>query len=232
MRLWAALVHIFTALGSVCALLSALAIAERNWETAFLWLGIAFLIDGIDGTFARMVNIGETLPRFSGERLDLVVDYVTYVFVPVLAMLAAGYLTGFVGVVLAGLILLSSLFHFTDVESKADDLSFVGFPAIWNIVAFYFFAFSVPHWIAALIVALCVALTFVPMKWVHPLRVEKLMGVTIAATIAWSVAALTIVLTGFSSSPFWAQAVLVAVALYGTGLAALSFHLRRFERDE
>ena len=92
MRLAAALVHAFTALGAVCALFAILAIGDRDWELAFLWLGVAFIIDGVDGTLARLVRIKETLPRFSGVVLDQVVDYLTYVLVPVLALLAAGLL--------------------------------------------------------------------------------------------------------------------------------------------
>src|SRR5690349_2805856 len=108
----AALVHLFTAMGVVCALAATRAVSVGAWEAAFAWLGVALFIDGIDGTFARMVKVTERLPRFSGERLDLVVDYVTYVFVPALALLQAGYLTGWFGLPLASLILLSSLFHF------------------------------------------------------------------------------------------------------------------------
>ena len=86
----AASVHLFTALGAVCGLFAALAAFDGAWERMFIWLGVALVIDGIDGTFARMAHVEERLPRFSGERLDLVVDYVTYVFVPALALLRAG----------------------------------------------------------------------------------------------------------------------------------------------
>src|SRR5262249_57305159 len=103
------------------------------------------------GTFARMVDVNARLPRFSGDRLDLLVDYLTYVFVPTVALLQAGYLHGGFGLVLASLILLSSLYHFSDTESKTEDYSFVGFPAIWNIVAFYIFAFQMSSWLAAML---------------------------------------------------------------------------------
>src|SRR5258708_14958079 len=147
----AALVHLFTALGAVCGLLATRAVFAGAWEQAFVWLGLALIVDGIDGTFARMADVSTKLPRFSGDRLDMVVDYVTYVFVPALALSQAGYLGGeALGVMLASLILLSSLFHFSDTESKSDDHCFVGFPAIWNIVAFYVFAFHMPVWAVAL----------------------------------------------------------------------------------
>ena len=158
-RLAAASVHLFTALGAVCGLLAALAAFDGAWEEMFAWLGIALVIDGIDGTFARLTHVEERLPRFSGERLDLVVDYVTYVFVPALALVRAGYLSGTIGLAFAAAILLSSLYHFSDLASKGEDYSFVGFPAVWNLVAFYIFALSLPAWVTFVIVAAPAATT-------------------------------------------------------------------------
>jgi phosphatidylcholine synthase len=218
-RLAAALVHIFTALGAVCALFAIDALGDRDWERTFLWLGIAFIIDGIDGTFARLVHVKERLPRFSGEILDLVVDYLTYVLVPVLALIAAGKLAGALGTCLAAAILLSSLYHFADLKNKADDLNFVGFPAVWNIVAFYLFVFDAGEAVTAAVTAVSVALTFVPMKWVHPLRVVALRPLTLALTLAWSLAAVAVVWTGFAAAPWLARAVLGMVAAYVIGLS-------------
>jgi len=218
--MWAAaLVHVFTALGAVCALLAALAVIAGTWEAVFAWLGLAMAIDGIDGTLARKAKVQHWLPRFSGDRLDLVIDYVTYVFVPTLALLQAGFLKGAWGVVLASLILLSSLFHFCDTQSKAPDHSFVGFPAIWNLVAFYIFALALPAAAAAGVVVAGVALTFVPLKWVHPLRTLRLRPVTIGAAALWALAAGSVLLSGFPAGP-WAGAALLLVAAYGLGLTA------------
>jgi len=214
----AALVHLFTALGVVCALFATRAVLVGAWEQAFAWLGLALLIDGIDGTFARMANVAERLPRFSGERLDLVTDYVTYVFVPVLALLQAGYLQGGFGLVLASMILLSSLFHFSDTQSKTDDYSFVGFPAIWNVMAFYVFAFQMPPWLTALLVLLCVALTFVPLPWAHPLRTPALWPITLAVTALWCAAAFATVWSGFPATAAM-KVVFLAAAAYAAALA-------------
>ena len=213
----AASVHLFTALGAVCGLFAALAAFDGAWERMFIWLGVALVIDGIDGTFARMAHVEERLPRFSGERLDLVVDYVTYVFVPALALLRAGYLTGTWGLVIAALILLSSLYHFSDLASKGEDYSFIGFPAVWNIVAFYIFVLSPPGWLTCAVLLACVVLTFVPMHWVHPMRVKRLRALTLGITAAWAVAAVTAVWHGFPP-PWWTQIVLVVAALYVSGL--------------
>lgn len=216
----AAGVHLFTALGAVCGLFAALAAFDGAWERMFAWLGAALIIDGIDGSFARLTRVDERLPRFSGERLDLVVDYVTYVFVPALALVRAGFLDGTVGLALAAAILLSSLFHFSDLASKGDDYSFIGFPAVWNLVAFYPFALGLPPWLTWVIVTICVVLTFLPMHWVHPFRVVRLRLVTLAVTLAWAVAAIAAVLHGFPASR-WSQAVLLVAAAYIVALTGL-----------
>jgi phosphatidylcholine synthase len=197
--------------------MATLAVLHQAWEELFVWLGLALLIDGIDGTFARLAGVHDRLPRFSGERLDLVIDYVTYVFVPMLALMQAGYLPGRWGIVLASLILLSSLFHFCDTESKAEDHSFVGFPAIWNLFAFHVFAFALSPFATALLVLACVALTFVPLKWAHPLRTFRLWPVTGLATALWLLAAAQVLSAGFPAGP-WAQGLLFLVLAYYVGL--------------
>lgn len=212
-----ALVHVFTASGILCALFATFAVQEGRYAAVFAWLALAFLIDGLDGTFARMVDVKRRLPRFSGEKLDQVVDYATYVFVPVLALLNAKILAGSWGVLLASGILMSSLYHFCDAANKSDDHCFVGFPAIWNIVAFYLFAIPLPAWAGSVLILVCIALTFVPMRWLHPVRVERLLIVNIAATALWSIAAAATLWSGFPA-PAWAAWVLVLAGLYGIWL--------------
>lgn len=213
-------VHLFTASGIVCALLATTAMLEGAYERMFVWLGVAFVIDAVDGTFARMARVSERLPRFSGERLDLVIDYVTYVFIPVLALIKAGYLEGPAGLVLAALALLSALFHFSDTESKSEDNCFIGFPAVWNLVAFHVFAFDPPRLATMAVIGLGVVLTFVPWRWVHPLRVAALRPVTLAFTALWGVAAVWCVMAGFPAA-IGLKAVLLAVTIYAVGLSLM-----------
>lgn len=210
-------VHLFTGLGSVCALMAILALMAGETTAVFWWLGVAFVIDGVDGPIARAVKVKEHLPRFSGETIDLVIDYLTYVFVPALLLLHAGRLPEGLALALTVLVLLSSLFHFADTHSKASDLAFVGFPAIWNVVAFYVFAIDMGQWAAAVLVVVCVGATFVPMHWVHPVRVAPMRAVTLGATLVWAAAAVATLLQGFPAH-WLLQAVLVAVAIYGLGV--------------
>jgi phosphatidylcholine synthase len=209
----AAAVHCFTAFGAVCAFLGLRAALAEEWVALFVWLGIALIIDGVDGTLARLSNVTAALPRFSGERLDLIIDYLTYVFVPALALMLGGFLEGTLGVLLASLILLSSLFHFSDTESKTPDYCFVGFPALWNVVAFYAFALGMPSWLAAAMVGALIVLTFVPWLWAHPLRTPLLRPVTLLMLLAWFAAAVLTLRQGFPATPAL-QAILILAALY------------------
>jgi phosphatidylcholine synthase len=213
----AAAVHVFTALGIVCALCAMRATTAGQFEQAFFWLGVAFVIDGVDGVFARKYRVKEVLPNVSGETLDLVIDYVTYVFVPALMLLQTQMVSGPLGLLLASLICMSSLYHFADEGSKAADNAFVGFPAIWNVVVFYLFALAPPVWVSVVMILVCVALTFVRLKWVHPVRVQTWRVATLGMSVAWGTAALWVIATGFPARGM-AWLILLVVLLYGLTL--------------
>ncbi len=210
--------HLFTASGAVIALLAVNAVIGGQMALAFAWLGLALLIDTVDGPLARALKVEQRLPRFSGERLDLVIDYLTYVFIPALMLLQGSFLTGMSGMILASLIPLSALYHFSDLRSKSDDNCFVGFPAIWNVVVLYIFAFHPGETVTSAIVLIFVVLTFIPFKWIHPTRVKIMRPITLAAGALWSVAAIWAVLHGFPA-PDWAKMILAAVAIYGVLLS-------------
>jgi phosphatidylcholine synthase len=183
-RLAAFGVHAFTALGAVLGFLALVAAAGHRWEHAFGWLGIALIVDGLDGPLARRLHVKDKLPRFSGEHLDLVIDYLTYVVVPAYIIYEAQLMPRGLGTAAAALILLTSLYHFSDSESKTEDGFFVGFPALWNVVALYGFVFPVPPPLAFAVLFLLVVLTFFPFKWIHPVRVKRLRaGATVAALL-------------------------------------------------
>ncbi len=216
----AGLVHFLTGLGALCAFLATLAAIAQDWRQMFLWLSVALIIDGVDGPLARALQVGEHLKRFSGERLDLVIDYLTYVFVPVLALRIAGYLPDTWGLVLCAGILLSSLFHFSDLESKAESNHFVGFPAVWNIVAFYTFALEPSAvWLAGLVI-MCIVFTFIPIKFVHPVRVEPLRPLTLGVTGLGCACLAWLLWSGFPA-PLPVQVLLIGIAMYFVVRAAV-----------
>jgi phosphatidylcholine synthase len=212
-RLSAASVHVLTAIGAVLALLALRAAHAADWQMMFVWLGLALVVDAIDGPLARLFDVESVLPRFSGERLDLIVDYLTYVAIPAFVLTETDLLPELARLPAAIAILLSGLFHVSDVHSKTAEGYFVGFPAIWNIVLLYLFVLGLSSPIALAVVVGLVVLTFVPILCVHPFRVVRLRVVTALVTIAWAAAACVAVANPFPSAP-WVQIVLLAAAAY------------------
>ena len=170
--IFAWLVHIFTAFGAVLALLALAAIDARDWTLALLWLLVALAIDGVDGSLARWAQVKLKAPRIDGETLDLVVDYLNYVFIPTVFIWRADLVPASLALWLAGAIQLSSLYLFSRTDMKTSDGYFRGFPSLWNLVAFYLFTVQAAPEIGALVVAALVVLTFAPVHFVHPFRVR------------------------------------------------------------
>jgi phosphatidylcholine synthase len=179
-------VHVFTACGAACALLALLAAVRTDWQAMFGWLGVALFIDGIDGTFARRLHVGEVLPRWSGDVLDLVVDILNYVFVPAYALAASGLLPNAAAIPLGIAIVVTGALYFADRLMKTSDYYFRGFPALWNVAAFYLFLLRPAPWLGAAAVAILAALTFVPFHVVHPVRISHLRALTMAAMAVWT----------------------------------------------
>jgi phosphatidylcholine synthase len=216
-------VHVFTACGAGCALLALTAAVNGQWAVMFVWLGIALGIDGIDGTFARRLQVAKLLPRWSGDVLDLVVDILNYVFVPAYALAASGLLPKPAAVPLGLLIVVSGALYFADRLMKTSDYYFRGFPALWNVAAFYLFILKLEPWAgAAAIVALAV-LTFVPFHVVHPLRIAHWRGVTTVALAAWAMLALAAVAQDLNP-PLWIGAALCALAIYFVAIGFFRRH--------
>jgi phosphatidylcholine synthase len=216
-------VHVFTACGGGCALLALSAAVNRQWPLMFVWLGIALCIDGIDGTFARRLLVAELLPRWSGDILDLVVDILNYVFVPAYALAASGLLPDFAAVPLGVLIVITGALYFADRLMKTSDYYFRGFPALWNVAAFYLFLFKPQPWAAAAAIVALAVLTFVPFHVVHPVRIAHLRGVTIVALAAWAVLAIVAVAVDLNP-PLWVSAALSVLAIYFVAIGFFRRH--------
>ena len=183
-------IHIFTASGAALALLALVFAARGQWAPMFVCLGVALLVDGLDGPIAREFKVADLLPRYSGETLDLVVDFTTYVFVPAYAISASGQLPQVISFLCGIVIVVSGALYFADREMKTADNYFKGFPAVWNVVAFYLLLLDLPSWLAAVIVLSLAALTFAPIRFVHPLRVRERRGLNIGLVALWGVLAL------------------------------------------
>ncbi len=206
-------VHIFTASGAALALLALIAAVRGDWVWMFWWLGIALAVDGVDGTLARRFKVAERLPQWSGDGLDFVVDFLTYVFVPAYAIAASGLLPGWIAIPLSALIVITAALYVADRRMKMADNYFRGFPVLWNAAAFYLFLLKPSSWIGATGVACLLILTFVPFRFIHPIRVVQGRSINIALLVLWSLLAMSALGYGLSPAP-WITAALCAIGLY------------------
>jgi len=215
------LAHLYTATGVIFGFLALLAIAAENFRAAFLWLFVAMLVDGTDGWLARRLRVEERLPFFSGARLDDIVDYVTYVFVPVYLLYQAGSIPprGALPVTIA--ILLSSAYGFANEEAKTHDHFFTGFPSYWNIVALYLFVARMPGWLNAVILLALCGLVFVRTAYIYPSRMSTLRTVTVLSGSLWGVVLLWMIWRLPDRSP----GLLIVSLLFPLYYAALSIIL-------
>lgn len=182
-------VHAFTASGIMLAMLAAVAAYRLDWQAFFAWLGIALFVDGVDGPIARRFHVERNLPTISGAALDFVVDYVTYVFLPAFALATGGFASAPVALALAGVIVFTSALYFADTRMKMKNNAFRGFPAVWNGVVFLFFVFHPPTLVVVGVTLLLAVATFLPIAFIHPVRVERWRPLTLAVTVGWFVLA-------------------------------------------
>ena len=212
-------VHIFTALGAGVALVALLEAVREHWAAMFWWLGVALVIDAVDGPLARRLDVQRVQPNWSGEVLDLVVDFVTYVFVPGYAITASGLLLPLAAPLLGAGIAVSGALYFADRRMKAADNHFRGFPGLWNIAAFYLFLLHLPPALSSLGVAILIVLTFVPFNVVHPIRVVRLRWLTLSLIGVWAVLVMVALTNDFRVS-LSVTAGLCAIAAYIVGCDA------------
>ncbi|MGZ5870503.1 MAG: phosphatidylcholine synthase [Bradyrhizobium sp.] len=216
-------VHIFTALGAGVALIALLEAVREHWAAMFWWLGVALVIDAVDGPLARRLDVTRVQPNWSGEVLDLVVDFVTYVFVPAYAITASGLLLPLAAPLLGGAIAVTGALYFSDRRMKSADNHFRGFPGLWNIAAFYLFLLHLPPAWSTLGVSVLIVLTFVPFHVLHPIRVVRLRWLTLSLIGAWA-ALVMVALTNDFQAGTAVTAALCAIAVYIVGCdAAIRF---------
>lgn len=206
-------VHVFTAAGAGLGFLALIAATQGAWGWMFAWLGAGLVVDGVDGAIARRLGVAERLPRWSGATLDLVVDFTTYVFVPAYAIAASGLLPMWTGIGAGVAIVVSGALYFADGNMKTSDNYFLGFPAVWNLVAFYLLLLQPHAWVSLLAIAALAVMTFVPAPFVHPLRVRQGRSLSIALLGAWTALALLALVADLRPDA-WVTAGLCAIGLY------------------
>jgi phosphatidylcholine synthase len=179
-------VHLLTATGAVFAMLAMLAAVEAKWDMMFLWLVVAFAVDGIDGPLARKYDVKQYAPQFDGVLLDLIIDYLTYVFIPAFALFKSGLLPGWTGLFAIIVITFASAMYFADNRMKTKDNSFSGFPGCWNMLIIVIFAIEPNFWISLALVAALALAMFLPLKFIHPVRTERWRTLSLPTALAWT----------------------------------------------
>jgi len=206
-------VHLLTGSGAVFSMLAMLAAVQEAWSLMFLWLVIAFFVDGIDGPLARKYHVKTNAPIFDGVLLDLIIDYLTYVFIPAYALFASGLLPGWTGWFAIIVITYASALYFADTRMKTKDNSFSGFPGCWNMVVLVLFALQPSFWISLALVTVIAIAMFLPIKFVHPVRTQRWRIVTLPMAILWTALAGWAAWIDFHPES-WAHIGLVISSLY------------------
>ena len=206
-------VHLFTATGAVFAMLAMLAAADTKWSLMFLWLIVAFFVDGVDGPLARKYDVKTNAARFDGMLLDLIIDYLTYVFIPAFALFKSGLLPGWTGWIAIIIITFASAMYFCDGNMKTKDNSFHGFPGCWNMVVIVLFALSPNFWFILALISLLAISMFLPVKFVHPVRTVRWRAVTLPMAMAWVVFAGWAAWVDFHPQS-WAHWGLIVTSMY------------------
>ena len=178
-------VHLLTASGSFLAFLSLVAASEERWTAMFWWLGLALFVDGIDGPIARKLDVKEILPTWSGELLDNIIDYVTYVLIPAFALYQRGFMGEGLSFLSAAIIVVSSAIYYADTGMKTKENFFKGFPVVWNMVVFTLFVIEPGEWVSFGVVVIAAILTFAPVNFLHPVRVKRLRPLNLGVTLLW-----------------------------------------------
>lgn len=194
-------VHLLTASGSFLAFLSLVAASENQWAAMFWWLGLALFVDGIDGPIARKLEVKEILPTWSGVMLDNIIDYVTYVLIPAFALYQRGFMGPGLSFTSAAIIVITSAIYYADTGMKTKENFFRGFPVVWNMIVFTLFVIEPGEYPSFAVVVVAAIFTFVPMNFLHPVRVERLRVVNLPIFLAWCALSIIALVQGMEAWP-------------------------------
>jgi phosphatidylcholine synthase len=212
-RLKALSVHLLTATGAVLSMFAMLAAVDGKYSLMFLWLVVALIVDGIDGPLARRYEVEKNFPIYDGVLMDLIVDYLTYVFIPAFALFKSGMLDGWAGWLSIIAITFGSVIYFADTRMKTKDKSFSGFPACWNMVVLVIFAIAPPQPVILVIVVALTGAMFLNLKFIHPTRTKRWHWVSLPMATVWIACAAWAAWVNFAEGT-WAHWGLVVTSLY------------------
>ena len=179
--------HVMTASGAAAGLLALQAVIDNNVRGALLWLLVCQVLDGLDGPIARKIDVVFNAPRVDGYVLDLIVDYVTCVVVPVALMVRLNMLPSEFQTLIAAMVLLLSALWFARTDIETDDHWFNGFPAVWNLAVPSFLIFDLSKQTVAVVTVLLAVSQLTNIKFPHLVRVVKWRQLTLPFGVIYTV---------------------------------------------
>ncbi len=179
------LVHLLTGFGIIAGYFALIAVMNNNQKEVFLWLGLAFLIDSIDGTLARKFDVKKNLPNIDGKMLDSIIDFFNYVIIPSIMIYWFRYVPDQFAVLIPAILIFISIYSYVNLNILTNDNYYNGFPAIWNVIVLYFYIFGTSQNFNLILLTLLIFLKFSPLKCIHPLRVKKFKNLSIFFAIIW-----------------------------------------------
>lgn len=206
-------VHLLTASGSFLAFLSLVAASEERWAAMFWWLGLALLVDGIDGPIARRLHVKRVLPTWSGDMLDNIIDYVTYVLLPAFALYQRGFMGEGLSFLSAAIIVVSSAIYYADTGMKTEEKFFKGFPVVWNMIVFTLFVIEPGEYLSFSVVVIAAILSFTPVHFLHPVRVIRLRPLNLGIFLLWCALAVVALLQDMHADQ-WVRIGIAASGIY------------------
>ena len=168
-----------TASGAVAGLLALQAVIDNNIRGALIWLVVCQVLDGLDGPIARRIDVVIHAPRVDGYVLDLIVDYLTCVVVPVALLVRLELLPSEFQTLIAGLILLMSALWFARTDIETEDHWFNGFPAVWNLAVPTYLVLDLSENTVAIVTLILCFSQLTMLKFPHIVRVTTLRFITL-----------------------------------------------------
>ncbi|MEZ4886287.1 MAG: hypothetical protein R3E32_16245 [Chitinophagales bacterium] len=225
-------VQAFTASGAVAGFMAIVAISAHEWQKAMMWLLIALIIDGIDGTFARLFRVKKVLPNFDGKAMDYVIDFANYAIIPTYFFYEVAIVDETWRMPCVVVMLIISAFYYGTPGMVSDDFHFVGFPVLWNIVVHYlFFVFTFPSMVNVVLILFFAILHFVPIKYLYPSRTSKMMVLNIANTVLCMVSN-AMVIWLYPEVNIWWMAASIGSILYFIVMGLYNTFTTQIERNK
>ena len=190
-------VHLLTCSGLIAGFLALICVFKNDETSAFLFLGLALLIDAVDGTLARKFKVSIFVKNIDGKMLDSVIDFFNYIIIPSVMIYWFKLVPSPFEIIIPSIILIVSAISYSNNNLMTSDNFYKGFPCIWNILLFYLYLFDLSQVYNLFLISACILLKFIPMKFIHPLRVNKYRRYSAVFMVLWFISSFKILLTSF-----------------------------------